>query len=302
MDEKVERALLDEADALTSVEQRRADATDRLFADQQRIDAKREKMADELIANQHVTSLDEALRFARSWIITAAQYAANADYYRDERDKLRRVLSLANDQLFESCVDDVEHQITSHADTLPEAFRRLAAGHAAAFETLQAVVREWVEAMEAPTLRDDMMCDSCGQYVAERPDRSGIAAHRCPHGVECILEPGDPRIGKSDWGCKVCGELASDRVNARWRDRNSGRSIDARLDVVERRILAQGATAKEWAVEVTQPVQGVWTATFYLGVRSFQLAESDDATAEQHCMFIGTQFVKALAEFIAVSA
>jgi hypothetical protein len=126
-----------------------------LSAEQRRIDADREAMADEILAGQHVTSLDEALRFARSWIVTAAQYAANADYYRDERDKLLRVLETANNQLFDSTVDDVEHQIDSHADTLPQAFRRVAAGHAAALETLQAVIHERLEP-SPPTLRGSL--------------------------------------------------------------------------------------------------------------------------------------------------
>ena len=52
--------------------------------------------------------------------------------------------------------------------------------------------------------QDSYACEQCGQTVAVRPDRSGIVAHRCPHGVECILEPGDPRIGKSDGVCRVC--------------------------------------------------------------------------------------------------
>ena len=92
---------------------------------------------------------------------------------------------------------------------------------------------------------------------------------------------------------------------------DENKSIDARLDVLERRILAQGATAEEWAVEVAKPVEGVWTTTFYVGVQSFRLAEdnsnerkifsggrgasqSSPDGAEQHCMFIGRMFVKAL--------
>lgn len=48
------------------------------------------------------------------------------------------------------------------------------------------------------------VCDQCRQTVASRPDGSGIVPHHCPHGVECILERGDPRIGKPGWHCKVC--------------------------------------------------------------------------------------------------
>lgn len=108
------------------------DHVDSLIAEQKRLDTERDAMADEIIAGQHVTSVEEGLRFARGWITTAAQYAANADYFQSERDKLLRVINQANDHLFDSSVDDVEHQIDSHADTLPEAFRRVAAGHAAA--------------------------------------------------------------------------------------------------------------------------------------------------------------------------
>ena len=57
------------------------------------------------------------------------------------------------------------------------------------------------------------VCDQCGQTVAIRPVRSGIVAHRCPHGVDCILEPGDPRIGRSYWACKVC--MPGDPVRVR---------------------------------------------------------------------------------------
>jgi len=57
---------------------------------------------------------------------------------------------------------------------------------------------------EAMDQDDTHVCEQCGQSVAVRADRSGIVAHRCPHGIECILEPGDPRVGKSDWACKEC--------------------------------------------------------------------------------------------------
>lgn len=77
--------------------------------------------------------------------------------------------------------------------------------------------------------------------------------------------------------------------------RTQDERIDARRDVLERRVLAQGETAEQWAVEVAQPVANVWTTTFYVGVQSFRLAEAEDsAEAEQHCMFIGRMFVAAL--------
>lgn len=53
-----------------------------------------------------------------------------------------------------------------------------------------------------------MRCDQCGLSVAKR-EGGGIATHRCPHGVECILEPGDPRIGRGGWGCGVCRAAAA---------------------------------------------------------------------------------------------
>lgn len=115
------------------------------FNEQREIDAKRAAMADEIVAGQRVETVEEGRRFARAWIITAAQHAANEDHYRAERDRLRLAIERANGQLFDSRVDDVEHQVGSHADTLPEAFRRLAAGHDAALETLQEIVREWVD-------------------------------------------------------------------------------------------------------------------------------------------------------------
>lgn len=85
-------------------------------------------------------------------------------------------------------------------------------------------------------------------------------------------------------------------------------AIDPRTDVVERRVLAKGATPEEWAVEVAQPLPDVWTTTFYVGVQSFRLADSQDTDgaigkeAEEHCMFIGRMFVKALRAFVEVEA
>jgi hypothetical protein len=71
--------------------------------------------------------------------------------------------------------------------------------------------------------------------------------------------------------------------------------IDDRRDVLVRRILAQGRTPEEWAVEVAQPVQDVWTTYLYVGVRGFRLAYAEaDNEGETHCMFIGQAFVKAL--------
>ena len=83
-----------------------------------------------------------------------------------------------------------------------------------------------------------------------------------------------------------------------------GVPIDARYDVIDRRVLAQGATPEQWAVEVAQPIEGAWTTTFYVGAQGFRLADSQDTDsatderAEQHCAFIGEMFVKALRAFL----
>jgi|SRR5580692_1578239 hypothetical protein len=114
------------------------------LSEQARIDSDRAAMADEIVAGQRIDTTEDGRRFSRAWIITAAQHAANETYYRGERDRLLQVILRASDQLYESAVDDAEHQIQSHADTLPVVFRRVVAGHAAALETLQRVVRELI--------------------------------------------------------------------------------------------------------------------------------------------------------------
>lgn len=49
-------------------------------------------------------------------------------------------------------------------------------------------------------------CDRCGKSISERADGSGLRAHKCPHGVECVApawtHPDDAR--KHDVGCDVC--------------------------------------------------------------------------------------------------
>lgn len=70
--------------------------------------------------------------------------------------------------------------------------------------------------------------------------------------------------------------------------------IDARRDVAERRILSHGATPEQWAVEVAQPVEGVWTTTLYVGVQGFQITNDRGEDAERHCTSMGRMFVKAL--------
>lgn len=71
---------------------------------------------------------------------------------------------------------------------------------------------------------------------------------------------------------------------------------DARRDVLVRRIVAQGVTPEHWAVEVVQPVKGVWKTWFYSVSQSFLIAEGyeDDFGAEERCMFFAEMFTKAL--------
>jgi len=61
-----------------------------------------------------------------------------------EVERLRQVISDANDALFDSRADDVEHYIECHADTLEKVLRHVAAGHEKAFLLLQAVIQELV--------------------------------------------------------------------------------------------------------------------------------------------------------------
>lgn len=97
---------------------------ERLSAEQRRIGTDREAMASEIVAGQHITSIEEGKWFARAWIIAAAQHASNEDYLRKERDKLLRVIRRAANQLFDSRAQWVE---------------KVAAGNVAALETLQSV-------------------------------------------------------------------------------------------------------------------------------------------------------------------
>jgi predicted metal-dependent HD superfamily phosphohydrolase len=62
----------------------------RISADQRQRDADRAAMADEIVEGQRITTVEEGKRFAKAWIVTAAQHAANEEYYRGERDKLLR--------------------------------------------------------------------------------------------------------------------------------------------------------------------------------------------------------------------
>jgi hypothetical protein len=57
-----------------------------VVVEQKILDAQRGKMADEIVAGQNITTVEEGKRFARAWIVTAAQHAANEEYYRGQRD------------------------------------------------------------------------------------------------------------------------------------------------------------------------------------------------------------------------
>ena len=69
--------------------------------EQEKIDDERGVMADEIIRAQNLTNLEDAKRFARNWIMTAAQETANAAFYRGERDKTQyesAAYAAANDE------------------------------------------------------------------------------------------------------------------------------------------------------------------------------------------------------------
>lgn len=48
------------------------------------IDKRTTKMAQEIVQAQNLKTLDEAKRFAQAWIETAAQFARNEEYWRDQ--------------------------------------------------------------------------------------------------------------------------------------------------------------------------------------------------------------------------
>ena len=59
-------------------------------------------------------------------------------------DALWAAIEQANEHLFDADLHDPEHQIEAHADTLPEAYRRVCAAASKALEALQVVIREAV--------------------------------------------------------------------------------------------------------------------------------------------------------------
>jgi hypothetical protein len=48
---------------------------------QQVINDERRNMAKDIVDNQNLTSLDDAKRFAQAWIVSAAQFATNEEYW-----------------------------------------------------------------------------------------------------------------------------------------------------------------------------------------------------------------------------
>jgi len=66
----------------------------------------------------------------------------NVAHWQTWSKRLELVIEEANNALFDSREDDIEHQITSHADTLPQVLRQVAAGHEKALHVLQAVIQE----------------------------------------------------------------------------------------------------------------------------------------------------------------
>lgn len=63
--------------------------------EQAKIDANRSKMAQEIVDAYFTadTTVAQVRQCAKNWIETAAQHAANEEYYRGERDKLVKKFS-----------------------------------------------------------------------------------------------------------------------------------------------------------------------------------------------------------------
>jgi hypothetical protein len=75
-----------------------------------------------------------------------------------------------------------------------------------------------------------------------------------------------------------------------------GKGFSPRYDADERRVLAQGSTPEEWAVEVSR-LGDTWITMFYVGAQGFRLARAEAPRkdgGEEHCMAIGRFFVQAL--------
>ena len=65
-------------------------------------------------------------------------------HWRAWAERLAQVIEDANSALFDACAHDIEHQIDSHSDTLPQLLRSVAAGAQKALDVLQVVIHERV--------------------------------------------------------------------------------------------------------------------------------------------------------------
>jgi len=60
------------------------------MSEQEDIDKQRGEHAWSIVEEGNLQTLDQAKAFARNWIVTAMQHAANEAFYRDDRDRLAR--------------------------------------------------------------------------------------------------------------------------------------------------------------------------------------------------------------------
>lgn len=108
---------------MTSIEEQDVAAfVDRLIQQQKTIDSNARQMADDIVSGQRLANLEDAKLFARNWIVTAAQYARNEEYSRDQvtaRDEqirvLREAIEKARDDLsgwYANAANDPEHKTT----------------------------------------------------------------------------------------------------------------------------------------------------------------------------------------------
>jgi hypothetical protein len=79
------------------------------------IDEDRREMAQSIVDQERLDNLDDAKRFARAWIETAARHATNEAYYHDERDALLRLLvavrPFLDRQAMRSLIDRVDARV-----------------------------------------------------------------------------------------------------------------------------------------------------------------------------------------------
>jgi hypothetical protein len=136
----------------------------------------------------HALRSAEAVHAVRAYVTeiagaTEPEYVALAlcRSEEEERKKLTNTILRANDLLFDSHVNDPQHQVDCHADTLPQVFLEMAAGHAAALETLQTVIHEWVEPEPGVTQRAILEAGigmHIGDFAADMKAAMGTADHK----------------------------------------------------------------------------------------------------------------------------